>query len=229
MKIDTIDRFLKKIAIIAIIFISATILPAQRRTAKSLDHELAIAPLSASSPAGDDIKMPARVRVELQKGINSARQAMRKKKCAALFGDLSNAGFRTVFDLLNTYADNNLIRAGKLDANGSRFRNEDVGATTVAGMGSFTNAKGVLQSASVITINQKGFYFTSRMSDSNDVTSVKGHGFEGLDMSGIRGAVIIHELLHAMGRIPNDSVELLNDRGKQSIANSELVRRTCFR
>jgi hypothetical protein len=53
-------------------------------------------------------------------------------------------------------------------------------------------------------------------------------GFENLGLSDIRGAVIIHELLHAFGKIPNGDAAILKVNNRQSKPNSEIVRENCF-
>src|SRR5438067_11095698 len=142
MKICTTEPFL---VITAIILVSAVILPAQRPD-KPLNYEYAVVSPGVSSPEGKSMGKSGRAYSELQKGLATARRALENKKCAALFGDLHNTAFETPFDVLNTYSNNNLIRVGKSDPNGGRFRNADVGAVTVHGMGSFTNASGASES-----------------------------------------------------------------------------------
>lgn len=156
---------------------------------------------------------------------------MQNKSCADLFGDLSKLGFSSPTNLLNTYANNNLIRVGSSypTANGSeRFNSADIGANTTYATGSYPNANNVRVSANVITVNKNGFYFSGRVESGAYVNTIRGGGFEGLNTSQIRGAVLIHELLHAVGRIPSDNPSVLKDNGAQSKANAELVRKNCF-
>lgn len=82
---------------------------------------------------------------------------------------------------------------------------------------------GLRVSANPITINQGGFYFSGRDIHGVDVTTIRDRGFYGLSLGQLRGAVLIHELLHAAYRIPGDW-----DNPTQSQANSELVRTFCF-
>jgi RHS repeat-associated protein len=167
----------------------------------------------------------------LEQGLDAARNALQKKSCADLFGDLSNLGFASPTDLLNTYANNNLIRVGSSypTANGDvKFSSADIGAITTYATGSYLNANGVKVSANVITVNKNGFFFSGRVEDGTLVNTIRGGGFEGLGLTDIRGAVLIHELLHAVGRIPSDDPSVLKDNGKQSRANAELVRKNCF-
>lgn len=150
--------------------------------------------------------------------------------CRSLFGNIDPT------NLLNTYYNNGLITSGSsypvAQAGGGnrteRFTSADTGAVTSYAAGSYPNANGVRVSANPITVNSNGFYYTGRLSNNRPVGSVRGGGFEGLNMSQVRGAVIIHELLHAANRIPSDNPATLNDGGRQSRANSERVRVFCF-
>jgi len=164
----------------------------------------------------------------LQEGIDVARRALQNENCSKLFGDLSKLGFKSPTDLLDTYANNGLIRFGSKDANGKNFESASVGANTTYATGSYSNANGIRISANVITVNKNGFFFTGLLDGGRFVNTIAGGGFEGLTMSQIRGAVIIHELLHAVNKIPTNNPKNLNDGGKQSKANAELVRRNCF-
>ncbi len=167
----------------------------------------------------------------LSLGLDAARNALQNKKCADLFGDLSKYGFKNPTELLNTYENNNLIRVGTSypTLTGSKkFRSAGTGAIASLGLGSYTRANGVKINASLITINQNGFYFSGRIDGGIAVNSVRRAGFEGLDLMQIRGAVIIHELLHTVNGIPSDDPTILKDDGRQSRANAELVRKNCF-
>lgn len=139
-------------------------------------------------------------------------------------------GGTNVLDLLNTYASNELITSGntypvfeKSRVKQENFTSGDVGAVTSFAAGSYPNSLGRPVSANPITINRSGFYYSGRDSTGNDITNMRDRGFYGLSLSQLRGAVILHELLHVAGRIPRDS-----DDPRQSHANSELVRRFCF-
>ena len=70
---------------------------------------------------------------------------------------------------------------------------------------------------------------TGAVDDGTYIDQVKGGGFEGLDRSQVRAAVILHELLHALSKIPDDDPAVLRDNGAQSKANAELVRKSCFK
>jgi hypothetical protein len=86
---------------------------------------------------------------------------------------------------------------------------------------------GTRQSAPVVTINERGHFFTGRVSGV-DISTRRNSGHYGLNISQIRGSIIIHELLHIAGTIPDDDPSSLNDNSRQSMANSELVRLMCF-
>jgi len=161
-------------------------------------------------------------------GIDQARQALQQNTlCRALFGGANP------LTLLNTYASNGLISSGTTypvaqPGGGTRqqnFGSGDVGAVTSYAAGSYPSptAPGVRISANPITINQNGFYFSGNNSAGVAVNTLQGAGFQGLSLGQIRGAVIIHELLHVVSRIPGDS-----GNPTQSRANSELVRHFCF-
>lgn len=157
-----------------------------------------------------------------EQGISTATRAVSKDKCAALF---AKAGIDSI-DALNRYVINRLITVGAKDGLGNKFPSGDVGAAT-GGSGSYVSAAGVNTSTQKIVINSSGFFFSGRTDAGQFVNQVSGIGFQGLSMAEIRGAVIIHEILHALGVIPHDGADL-KDNGKQSKANSELVRTNCF-
>jgi hypothetical protein len=114
---------------------------------------------------------------ELRQGIESARNALQNQSCADLFGDLSKLGFKSPLDLLNTYANNNLIRVGNsypASSGSEKFKSADTGANTTYATGSYLNANGVKVSANVITVNRNGFYFSGRVDDGTLVNTIKG-------------------------------------------------------
>lgn len=228
MNIYKIHRFLKTIVMIVAFTPSGLTVLAVDTPFSKFGGQINSVQGDVSKPDETDSGKKDRTLASLQQGIDSARKALRNKKCSALFGDMKVEGFESAIDLLDIYADNNLTREGKSDLLGTKFESAGVGAVTNHAASSFRNSAGVMQSASVITINRNGFYFSGRLDDGSDVTLIKGGGFERLDMSKVRGAVIIHELLHAMGRIPNDVPAQLKDGGKQSMANAQLVRKNCF-
>ena len=161
-------------------------------------------------------------------GINEARQALQQNSlCRALFGGTSP------ITLLSTYVSNGLISSGTTypvaqpggGTQQQNFTSGDVGAVTSYAAGSYPSpmSPGVRISANPITLNQNGFYFSGNNSAGVAVNTLQGAGFQGLSLGQIRGAVIIHELLHVISRIPADA-----GNPTQSRANSELVRRFCF-
>jgi len=164
----------------------------------------------------------------VSQGIDQARQALQQNTlCRALFGGTNP------LTLLNTYASNGLISSGTTypvaqSGGGIRqqnFSSGDVGAVTSYAAGSYPSptSPGVRISANPITINQNGFYFSGNNSAGVAVNTLQGAGFQGLSLGQIRGAVILHELLHVVSRIPADA-----GNPTQSRANSELVRHFCF-
>jgi YD repeat-containing protein len=135
--------------------------------------------------------------------------------------------------MLDLYTEQGLInegtRAPKATSSGveyERFASDNTGAKTSYGAGSYPTPglPGKKTSAHPITINSRGFFVDGRLASGQDVSTVEGAGFEGLGLSAIRAAVIIHELLHVLGKIPSDG-----DDPEQSQKNSEMVRRNCFR
>ena len=160
-------------------------------------------------------------------GIDQARQAFQQNPmCRALFFGTNP------LTLLSTYTSNGLISAGtsyrELQPGGGmrqvNFTSADVGAVTSTAAGSYPGSTPRVRiSANPITINENGFYFSGNNSAGVAVNTLQRAGFRGLSLAQIRGAVIIHELLHAAGRIPSDGTN-----PTQSQANSELVRRFCF-
>jgi YD repeat-containing protein len=179
-------------------------------------------------PRFDDSLGPPPPPVAVQRGIDQARNALQQNSlCRALFFGTNP------LSLLNTYASNGLITSATSypvaqpggGIGSARFSSADIGAATSIAAGSLPPASpgGLRISANPITVNQNGFYYTGRDSGGVAVNTLIDRGFYGLSLADMRGAVILHELLHAAGRIPGD---LSNPR--QSQANSELVRRFCF-
>ena len=181
-------------------------------------------PTSSFDSLGPPPPVPRRPAVN--QGINAASQALSGNTlCRALFRGTH------ALNLLNTYVSNGLInsgsnyqvmrRGGRLETRG--FQSGDIGAVTSYAAGSFLNSAGIRISASPITINNNGFFFSGRNTSGVLINSILNAGFYELSLSQLRGAVIIHELLHVAGRIPSD----LND-SEQSRNNSDLVRQFCF-
>jgi RHS repeat-associated protein len=161
---------------------------------------------------------------ELDQGIGQARDALRSGLCRSLFGN------NDPLQLLNNYLNNGLITVGSSfpvlrgsTIQPERFSSGNTGAATSYAAGSYPSTSGVRVSANPITINRNGFYFSGRTDRGVPVNTIRGGGFEGLNLAQIRGVVILHELLHVVSRIPSDL-----DNLARSQANSELVRLTCF-
>ncbi|MFN0110981.1 MAG: RHS repeat domain-containing protein, partial [Blastocatellia bacterium] len=160
-------------------------------------------------------------------GVQDALGALDRESCRTLFeGHL--VGFSSAKDMLNTYMSNGLIEISdtyRQNGNqGSRvaFNDPSTGARTTYATGSFVNAAGTRVSANVIIVNSNGFYVSGTVNNI-PVNTMQGQGFEGMNLQQIRGAIILHELLHAAGAIPSDGTT-----PGQSSANSELVRENCF-
>ena len=166
----------------------------------------------------------------LDKGVRATEKALLKDSCADLFKDISALTYglvKTPKEYLDLYLKNNLLTVNKIQANGVPFRDAGVGASTGAG-GSIDMGPGQSRRTSYQTrINPDGFFFSGRNSEGKLVSTIRNSGFYGLDQNEIRAAVIIHELLHSLGLIPNDGPDL-NDNGEQSRLNSEAVRKACF-
>lgn len=161
-------------------------------------------------------------------GIDPAVQEAKKKlqdpDCASLFKH-PNAG-----DTLQTYFDNSLIRSSATYNDGrhdkpQHFENNNIGAITVAATGSLPGPDGIRISASVITINPHGPFYSGLTTDLKrlDTTSA----FRGLSQLDIQAAMLIHELAHA---IPSNIPYPENDSGDdKSNANSQKVFDDCFK
>ena len=165
---------------------------------------------------------------ELDQGLAVAREALGYPACRSLFHGYPISPLA----LLNAYAVNNLIRVSskyplwnpqKSSVEEKRFESSNVGAVTTNVGDSYIGSGGVRIAASRITINRNGLYFSGRDATGASLSALRDRGFYNLSLAQIRGAVIIHELLHATGRIPSDF-----NNPRQSQANSELVRLMCF-
>ena len=177
----------------------------------------------------------------LKKGIDSAKEVIDKPDCAALFVgklDYLGLGFKKPSELLEFYEKNGFISSGKeylmfkqdkknpkkISLIPKTFKSS-VGANTYPSS-SYTTPGGVKLTVQQITVNERGFFYNGRNPEGKLVSSINV-GFNRLDLDQIRAAVIIHELLHVVSAIPRDDEEL-NDDGRQSKINSELVRKNCF-
>jgi hypothetical protein len=152
----------------------------------------------------------------LSEGLQAARDALSNIHCRNLF----KGSGQDPMKLLEKYADpsNSLIQFGTTYSNGTPFEG-DVGASTNTRTG-------------VITINQNGFYMSGQIPTTDmisgavtyrPITALVSSGFYGLQRSEIRGAVIIHELLHVAKAIPSD-----RHSSEISQLNASLVRINCF-
>jgi RHS repeat-associated protein len=145
----------------------------------------------------------------LDEGIGAARDALKSGACKALFKGVDAE------KLLDQYANpaNNLLRVGPTTLGGSAMPEETA---------AITNSR-----SGIITINSNGFYFsgqiTSFSGDRTSVTEIRAFGLYGLSPSEMRGAIILHELLHTQKLIPSDAGDI-----NQSQINSEKVRLFCF-
>jgi RHS repeat-associated protein len=183
-------------------------------------------PINLVDPSGldfwDDVAAVAQ-------GLGAAREALNSSLCRNFLRNSRGSGYRywdprTVFE---AYISQGLIGVGsQFDDFGTtrNFRDGDVGAATTIGYTSsgrgITLGSGSI-SASQITINLNGFFFSLRTTRGVNVTSRPE--FSGLTSAQVRGAVILHELAHAFGVIPPDGTS-----PTQSQANSETIKKMCF-
>jgi RHS repeat-associated protein len=179
-------------------------------------------PVNFTDPSGLDA---------LSDSISSVRNALRGGMCRSLFGSTDPN------KLLDLYANNNLIRVGKVfylavrDSSGritgnrtELFQSMDDGGV----MGRYAAARdydgdGILES--IIAFNENGFSMTGLGTSGFPVNRSTTGGLYGLNLSQIRGVSLIHELLHVIRRIPNDSNDPSNSISER---NSALVSLMCF-
>jgi hypothetical protein len=163
----------------------------------------------------------------LEEGLREAARVLaQSERCRALFGKPD------VFAYIQSFLDEGLIEVSsdyeaRVDGYWRRvpFSSRGIGATTVfahAHVRSLTQP-GMMVSASRVTINAKGFYFTFQNENGDSVEKLRTAGLFLLTPRMIRGAVILHEMLHTAQVIPADGGDL-----RLSQANSEIVRRYCF-
>lgn len=178
---------------------------------------------------------------QLAPGLDLARELVGRAPCAGLFkgnGQISPTSGISLFGgdpqkMLDTYRQAGLFQVGNGFYVTSDGKSKDfgpgTGAVTLVGQGSYYNSDGTRTNASRIVINASGYYFTGLLYGNfgPPVSTLDGQGFEGLTVDQVQAAIIIHELLHAAGAIPADGPDS-NALPKQSQANSELVRNTCF-
>lgn len=163
----------------------------------------------------------------LEEGLEEAGRVLRKRAtCRALFGATDPFWFIQAHldaGLIQIAHDYESRESGALQR--KEFRNAGVGAVTAFSMGSLPcrTRPGERIAAARITLNARGFYFTLRDTRGNPIEREERGGMYRLSRSGVRGAVILHEMLHAANRIPSDG-----GNPEQSQANSETVRKSCF-
>jgi RHS repeat-associated protein len=169
-------------------------------------------PVNFTDPSGLDA---------LSQGITSARNVLQGSACRSLFRG------RDPVNLLDAYVKNGLIEVNSRPLVPGRptqrghFRDGNVGAATSVATASLTTPSGVIQTASTITVNRNGFFFSLRTTNGVDIRRVSE--FRGLSDAQVRGAVIVHELAHAAGVILSDGHD-----PAQSQRNSMLVKIFCF-
>jgi RHS repeat-associated protein len=170
----------------------------------------------------------------LADGFVTAQQLLENPACAALFGQINSDPNLTPTEYLNLYFNNNLVQVGREYIPGGgqspvSFR-PGTGAVTSAQIGSYprpTNPD-VRISSPVIVINQNGFYFSGQVNGTN-VSNISGSGFEqATSLSQVRALVLIHELLHAAGKLPHDNSADPNVPAGQSEANSRMIANACL-
>jgi hypothetical protein len=141
----------------------------------------------------------------VQEGIDAAKQALdTHPECLEMFGSDKNP-----YQLFEDYSANGLITVGTgypstFDTTtgmwvNAPFTNINTAAITTHGAGSLpnpTNPGGPRISASVITINISGPYFTNL---AQGRPLLLASGFTGLTLREARGAMLIHEFLHVAG------------------------------
>jgi RHS repeat-associated protein len=174
------------------------------------------------------------IALALADGFVTAQQLLENPACAALFGQINSDPNLTPTEYLNLYFNNNLVQVGREYIPGGgqspvSFR-PGTGAVTSAQIGSYprpTNPD-VRVSSPVIVINQNGFYFSGQVNGTN-VSNISGSGFEQTtSLSQVRALVLIHELLHAAGKLPHDNSADPNVPAGQSEANSRMIANACL-
>ena len=108
MKIQAIDDFPRTVAMIVTLTVSNMTVIADDPSLTTFDVESDAIHIDAANDSDRDTASRVRVSPVIQKGIDSARKALQKEKCSALFGDLSIDGFENPFELLDVYENNNL-------------------------------------------------------------------------------------------------------------------------
>jgi hypothetical protein len=136
--------------------------------------------------------------------------------------------------MLQAYQQNGLIVPGMIYATSvaqvpyndtfGAFSSPNTGAVTVpvSSLPLPGGSPGQMVNASIITINEFGFFFTGLNATGGPINTA-ANGMAGLDLQQIQELVILHELAHAAGLIPEDS----GGTGA-SEANSQTIYNECF-
>ena len=168
-------------------------------------------------------------------GYLAALEALENRRCREFIGRGLDFGDRDPRDILRAYISQKLIGASETydTATGARrFANAGPGAITTRRFNtrggitlpSSTSGSGTITlNASQITINSNGFFFSLKDAGGRAVNTIPGAGFEQLHATQIRGAIVLHELAHAIGSIATDGKSKILSR-----INSFLVKRICF-
>jgi RHS repeat-associated protein len=162
--------------------------------------------------------------LSLSIGINVARNKLTNMACKTLF-----LPFGDPVALLDEMVANNFITASLSydDSIGGGvsvlrlFPSANTGAVTIGRGTVSVTVGGTRLSAARIIVNLRGFFFTGVDAKGQNITMYSE--FSNLSLEQVKGAVIIHELLHAFGRIPSDA-----GNPTQSQQNSQTVRNACF-
>lgn len=155
--------------------------------------------------------------------------------CSQLFGTTTESlGFYSPGLFAQAMFNSGLIQIGTSFRNNggtgsSPFAGTNTAAVTSYATGRLQLPSGGQVSGNGISVNANSFFMTGQLADGRQVNTLPNAGFYGLSLPNIRIAVIIHELLHSMGAIPQDGQgQRTPDDRSQSEANSEAVRNACF-
>ncbi|HBB97553.1 MAG TPA: hypothetical protein DC054_19400, partial [Blastocatellia bacterium] len=167
---------------------------------------------------------------DLEAGLSVARNALQYASCRSLFGNtnplatLNSMAAAGTLSIMSQYPVPNKKTIVEM-----KDFNPGEGAVTVYGMapGRLFILGNTLRSQAAgptIVINEHGFYMNGRTGSGIDVTTVRDGGFFGMTLAETRGAVILHELGHALSNrfLPDG-----NDPNK-SKQNSRMVQLFCF-
>jgi RHS repeat-associated protein len=157
----------------------------------------------------------------LAEGIGEALQALTTDKCRAYFAGLKNSGAQDPQVVLNDMYNNGQIRIGSeyQTWRNNRFVSLPFDEGDIARTVNHSDPTDSTRFFSTITINSNGSFF-SGMVGQFPITGVSV--FQGLTLSQIHGAIILHELAHVFGG---------SHGGSQSdnLAFTEEVVNACFK